>query len=182
MYKTKAVPIFLWFLLSINAGLVTAGRLQAQSLREVRTEVVWDTLDKRQAGVRQTFFFSEPFSAGDTLWFYDYLHAYASVNSELGKSIAGQYKLEYHFSSLKERGDTYFEPDTAYRIIRNYTEGRFYGNNSRLRRRQPASTLPHAIAQEKIHRIGLRQKRRPFTRIFPATRRGQRKGHVVVCQ
>ncbi len=42
--------------------------------------------------------------AGDTLYLYNWLQAYADIHSGLGKAIEGRYKLHFNFSSKKERG------------------------------------------------------------------------------
>jgi len=119
MCKAKTKPAFPWRLLSCSIWLLlfTVPAFSQTGRQEIT--VIWDTVNRRQATVNQQFTFNRPFRAGDTLWFYDYLHAYASVHSDLGKSIAGHYKLEFHFSSAKDRGDTYLQDNPRYKWFRN---------------------------------------------------------------
>jgi len=103
-FKTAAIFFPLW---------LSAQKFSGETLR-----IRLDSLNLREAEVEQIFYLSSPLHPGDTLWFYDYLHAYASINSSLGQAIAGHYKLEFHFSSKKDRGDTYLEPSEQYELFR----------------------------------------------------------------
>jgi len=120
MYNFKTAA-FRW-LLSNNSLFVAFffvfPGLHAQDIARQVIEVAFDSADPRAATVRHTLYFRTPFHAGDTLWFYDYLNAYASIRSDLAGAIADHYKLEFHFSSEKERGHTKPLPPDAYRTLR----------------------------------------------------------------
>ncbi|NPA42676.1 MAG: hypothetical protein GXO27_01425 [Chlorobi bacterium] len=79
----------------------------------------FDPDEPREGEVTHRLIFDRPLRPGDTLWFYDYLHAYSNPRTSLGEAIAGHYKLEFHFAKRKERGFLIPRPDSAYVIVRH---------------------------------------------------------------
>ncbi len=95
---------------------VTAQRVAKQEI-----EVRFDPKNPAIARVIHTLYFASEISPADTLRFYNFADAYGDIHSQLGRSVAGHYKLEFHFSSEKERGYLKMLPSKAYYFIK--TEG-----------------------------------------------------------
>ncbi len=116
MYITKIKRGFRQSLLKFNLLLLLLFSYTgiSQIVENQHIEVFFDSIHPDRAIVRHHLYFQRKLHPGDTILFYNYLGAYADIHSELGKSIAGQYKLEFHFSSKKERGYVHIKPSSTY--------------------------------------------------------------------
>ncbi len=74
-------------------------------------------ISERTLEVYQRLIPRQNLHSGDTLYFYNYLNAYSSIQSRLGKALTDKYKLEFHFSRQKERAAFEFYHDNAFKII-----------------------------------------------------------------
>ncbi|NPA46329.1 MAG: hypothetical protein GXO24_03850, partial [Chlorobi bacterium] len=109
-YLLSRSKVFLWF-------WWIWGFVYAQTPVSQNLEVRWDSLCPCEASVVQTFYFDRP-SAGH-LALYDWLDAYASIHSSVGKILAERYRLDFHFSTKKQRGFLRIDTsDTSWKIKR----------------------------------------------------------------
>ncbi len=77
-------------------------RLPAQEWSGETIHIRSDSLDERQATITQTFYLKHPY--GDTIYLYNWLHSYAHIRSSLAGVLADRYRLDFLFSSPKQRG------------------------------------------------------------------------------
>jgi len=95
------------FLGFLGVLLLYAGAYGQHWQRETVT-VDWDPTDPRRVYVHQIFYPERPVE--DTLRFYHWLHSYTDIHSSLAGVLAGRYRLDFHFSSEKQRA--YFRLDS----------------------------------------------------------------------
>ncbi len=119
MFNSKIKLICLSVLLKIKYlfWIFTGTFALSQHFENQTIRVHFDKKNPEILHVEQVFRLKKTISTGDTLAFYNYLNGYQNIHSDLGKSIAGHYRLEFHFSKRKERAQINFRKNPSYEII-----------------------------------------------------------------